>query len=383
MSIFKRPDLKKPKVAIYLRRSKGEGGATIDQLASVMQTIERWEKDGIIQKVNRGVKGRSIDKKYRGVNLDLEGDIFNEGEAESGFKVEERKVFVDLVKRLRKGEYDGVIAIDMERFARDFGALSAFAYDTWREQDIPSFYHGIIDKLTLGTTTTDSFTDEAIVNSKMTWGGVATRGNIKKGERKRKTTTVDRGYFLGSKPEWLGKQYRGNTQTRPVYYRRAWESLRTGGSSTDVAREAGKFQKNGQPDRKFAQNWGKRLQGYHDMGVLEDWLENVEDLTEYIRQKSPTQPKTGYKLTDNIRTNTAGYFAYPNGVLIVDEETGKRELVRFPKPNDFDFDELNANKDPSNVEGYDVTREEIDKDFPLHFYQIQNRKNSEKKKGKK
>lgn len=371
--IFGRPDIKKPKVAIYLRRSRGEGGKTIDQLESVMQTIEGWEKEGIIRKVDRGVVGRDPKKERRGLVLKAKGDIYNEGEAESGYKVAERPVFMNLVQRLRKGQYQGVIAIDMERFARDYGALSAYAYDTWREQNPPVFYHGIIDKLTLGTTGPDAAIDEAIINSKMTWGGVSKRGEIRKGERKRKTTNVDRGYYLGARPEWLGKQYRGKTQTKVVDYRAAYDAKKAGKSTSEIAIAAGKYDKRGKPERGFVRNWMPRLQGYEDMGALERWLDAVEAVNDFIRSLSPTQPKSGFRNAANILANTAGYFAYPQGVLIVDDTTGERELVRFPYPLDFDLAELNADKDPTGIPGWSVERMEIPEDYPLHYYQQQHR----------
>lgn len=367
-SRFGRPDLKKPKVAIYLRRSKGEGGSTKEQLKNLFDTITMLEENGEIKKIDRRIVGRDIDKKRRGVDLKLKGDIFNEGEAESGYKVAERPVFIDLVERLRKGEYDGVLAVSMDRYARNYGALSRYAYDTWAEQDPPAFFHGLTNGKTLG-----SFdpVEEAVVNTEMTWGGVTKQTEIKKAEKKRVTTNVDRGYLLGSRPEWIGKVYRGKT-SRGVPYREVYEVLRKGGDSRAFAIAGQKYDKTGKPERGFYRNWAGRLQGYADLGVIDDWLDNIDKVNRFIVSLSPSQPKTGYKLAANLLKATAGYFAYPAGVMLVNPNDGSKKFVEFPNPKKLDFTELNEVKDASNIKGFNVKVTEYDGE-DLHLLQTQPR----------
>ena len=107
------------KIAVYLRGSKGESGTTKEQVEAVEPFIDSLVKARLIKKFNKGVRGRDIDKKRKGIDLNLKGDIWNEGEGASGYNVAERKVFMALTKELRKGKYDGVVVVDMSRLARD------------------------------------------------------------------------------------------------------------------------------------------------------------------------------------------------------------------------------------------------------------------------
>jgi len=353
-------DFKKGKYALYLRRSKGEGGTTDEQLKTLLTFVEKLEKSGKIRKVNRGIKGRDITKKRRGIDLSVKGDIFNEGEGQSGYNVAERPVFMDLLDRLRNGEYQGVLAVSMDRFARNYGALSRYAYDLWGEQSPPAMFYGFAERMGLGEGGERGLINEKVLSSLMEWGGLAKSLEIKKGETKRKGTNVERGYLLGSRPEWLGKTYRGKT-SKGVKYRDAWQAIKDGKGTNQIARSAGKFDKTGAPEKGFVRNWKKRLIGYDRMGVLEDWLDAVEAVNDYIREIFPTKPKSGYESQEatNILKATAGYFAYPAGVVLTDNETGASEFVTFPYPLDIGLDVLAQTKDASMLENFIVTREEI------------------------
>jgi len=375
-SRFGRPDLKKPKVALYLRRSKGEGGSTLEQLEALMKPIEEMEMNGEIQIVNRGVVGRDINKKRRGVDLTLEGDIWNEGEGASGFDVAGRPVLIHLNSLLRKGVYDGVIVISLDRLARNYGALARYAYDLWAEQDPPVFFHGITNGKTLGRTDANAPIEEAVVNTEMTWGGVTKQTEIKKAEAKRVGVNVTRGYLLGSRPEWLGKEYRGKT-SKGVPYRAVYEVLRKGGDSRDFAIAGGKYDKTGRPERGFYRNWAGRLQGYADLGVLDTWLDGVDKVNAFIRSLSPTQPKSGYNQAARVLKATAGYFAYPAGVMLVDPKDNSQSFIQFPNPNEIDFEELMNTNDASTLEDFNVSVTEYD-GGDLHLLQTQPRSKQKK-----
>jgi hypothetical protein len=366
-------DFKKGKYALYLRRSKGEGGTTDEQLKTLLTFVEKLEKSGKIRKVNRGVKGRDLAKKRRGIDLTIKGDIFNEGEGQSGYNVAERPVFMDLLERLRDGEYQGVLAVSMDRFARNYGALSRYAYDLWGEQDQPRMFYGFAERMGLGEGGERGLINEKVLSSLMEWGGLAKALEIKKGETKRKGTNVDRGYLLGSRPEWLGKTYRGKT-SKGVNYRQAFEKIKANAGTNAISRSAGKFDKTGAPDRGFVRNWKKRLIAYDRLGVLEDWLDAYEAVNEFIRDIFPTKPKSGYESQEasNLLKATAGYFAYPAGVVLVNEDTGASEFVTFPYPLDVGLDTLGQTKDASMLENFVVEREELG-DRQLDLFQTQPR----------
>ena len=132
-----RKEWKKKRFAIYLRRSKGEKGSTANQLEDLMPTIEALEAAGVLKKIDRNIVGKSIDKSYKfnkKEHLKLKGSIFNEGEGASGFSIADRPVFMELLERLKKGEFDGVIAAKMDRFARNYGAFSRYAYELFGDE---------------------------------------------------------------------------------------------------------------------------------------------------------------------------------------------------------------------------------------------------------
>ena len=142
-------DLKGKKFAVYLRRSEGESGSTKKQLERIKNDIkELEEKTGL--KINKDIVGKDINKKVRFkatrdlVNIGsdgeiisrVEGDIFNEGEGASGFKIKNRPVFKELVRRVEAGEYDGIFLESFDRISRDIHGLSHFALPLWREDGI-------------------------------------------------------------------------------------------------------------------------------------------------------------------------------------------------------------------------------------------------------
>jgi hypothetical protein len=331
---------RKPKVALYLRRSAGEGGSTAEQLEQALAFIEPLEKAGVIRKLDKRIKGRDPTKKeWRGVDLDRPGDIHNEGEGASGFNPSVNRVLMGLLDDLREDEYDAAVAVSVDRFARNYGALSRYAYDLWGETDNPRLFYGFAEKLGLGDTGQQGIINEKVLASLMEWGGLAKTLEIAKAEGKRTGTNVDKGYLLGSRPEWLGFTYRGKT-SKGTPYRAAWEAIQAGKSGGGIARAARKFAKDGSAQASWTRTWRPRLEQYDQLGVLDAWLDAVEAVNQYIRDMGG-YPKNAFKSREvsNILRSTAGYFAYPAGVLLL-SEGNIAEFVTFPYPLDIGLDVL-------------------------------------------
>jgi len=351
------------RMAVYLRRSEGESGSTEAQLNRIIEKIEKFERSGAIQKIDRNIVGRDITKKERfNAERDLAkvGDIYNEGEGASGFKFKDRPVLAELIKRLENNEYDGIIVESMNRVARDFSGLARFLLPLWREQG--KVIYSLID----GQQLDGNRTNEAIINSQMTWGGIGKLEEIAKAEEVRTGSAVDKGYFKGSQPEWLGKTYRGVTYGF-LDYRKAYELMKAAGlnpkgnlaNAAEIAKIMGKtYRDRGsiKGDNKWANIWWNKMRGYDDAGVLEQWLDNYEAITQFIRNQG-AYPKSSYKQQPvvNIIKSTTGYMAYPAGV----NPAGSNEFVIFPNPLDVGLQELADNSDPLMIEGWQVIREPL------------------------
>ena len=351
------------KVAVYLRRSEGESGSTQDQLNRVLPKLKELEKEGKIKTLNRTIVGRDIEKKRRfnkEKDLELQGDIYNEGEGASGFKFADRPVLAELIKRVEAGEYDAIMVESMNRVARDFAGLSRFLLPLWRDQgkEIYSLIDGqMLDKNRI---------NEAIINSQMTWGGISKLEEIAKGEEERTGSLVDKGYFKGSQPEWLGKTYRGVTYEF-LDYRKAYNLMKASGlnkagnlaSAGDIAKIMGKvYNDRGtrKGDNKWANLWWNKMRDYEEAGALESWLTAYETITQFIRNQG-TYPKASYKQEPvmNLIRNTTGFMAYPAGV----NPAGSREFVVFPDPVEFGLQRLSETKNPLEYEDWMVMREPV------------------------
>jgi len=373
-------DFKGKKMAVYLRRSKGESGTTSDQLEALESVITRLEKAGM-KKVNRGIVGKDITKQRQGVLFEGPGMIFNEGDGVSGFNVAERPVFMELLKRLREGQYDGVIAVSMDRYARNYGALSRYAYDLWGELKPAKIFYGDAENSALGLPGMEGVVQEKVLASLMEWGGLAKILEILKGEKKRTGTNIDRGYLLGSRPEWVGKVYKGKTAPF-LDYRAVYQGIVDNVGANKLGRIARKFDTQGQPQTSFSRTWKPRLSAYADLGVIEDWLDNYDAVSQYILDFG-AQPRTSFKSQEvtNLLKATAGYFAYPKGVLIQNVETGEKEFIVFPSPLSIGIERLANTKNSLELDDFIVERMPYD-GRELNKYQTQPRA-GEGKKGKK
>lgn len=254
-------------------------------------------------------------------------------------------------------EYDAVVVVSIDRLARNYGALSRYAYDLWADQSV--LFYGFAEKLGLGDTGPMAITDEKVLASLMEWGGLAKSLEIAKAETKRKGTNVDKGYLLGSRPEWLGFTFRGNT-SKGTPYRAAWEAIDMGKSNAAIARAAKKYAKDGSPQASWTRTWKPRLEQYQQLGVLEEWLTSVEAVNQFIRDMGG-YPKNAFKSREvsNILRASAGYFAYPAGVLLQNAD-GIAEFVTFPSPLDIGLKDLAEADDASMLDDFMVLRDEYD-----------------------
>ena len=370
------------KWAIYLRRSKGEKGSTKEQLEQILSMVKPLEKSKKMRQINRGIQGRDINKNRRGVEFFVDGDIWNEGDGFSGFNVDSRPVFMELLERVRKGQYDGVLAVSMDRFARSYGALSRYAYDLWGEMTPAKIFYGFAEKMGLGEPGQQGIINEKVLSSLMEWGGLAKQLEIQKAEQKRTGTSIDRGYLTGSTPEFRGKTYRGKT-TKIVEYRKAFDAIKAKKSPAKVAFTARKFTNTGQGQASWTRTWKPRLLAFERLGVLEDWLDAFEAINQYILNLGG-YPANAYKSTDvsRILKHSRGYFGYPAGVGVVNPQTKIIEFIEFPNPLEIGLDALASVEDPMTLEGWEVTRREIDEDelANLDLAQTQPRAQEEKKK---
>ncbi len=357
------------KIAVYLRRSKGESGTTQDQLVEITPFINQLIKKKQIKKFNFDIVGRSLDGTWKGVDLERKGDIYNEGDGFSGYSVTSRPVFMELLAKVREGDYDAIVAVSMDRYARNYGALSRYAYDLWGELTPPKLLYGVAEKMGLGEKGQQGIINEKVLASLMEWGGLAKLLEIAKGEKKRKGTNVDRGYLLGSRPEWMGKEYRGKT-TKTVEYRKAWEAIKAGKGAAAIGRAAKKYDSQGLGSTSWPRTWRPRLKAYNELGVLDDWLDNVEAVNQYIKDYG-AKPYYSYKSDEvqQLLKSTSGYFAYPAGVLLKTDEGF--DFVTFPKPLEIGIARL-AKNEPEKIDEFVVERtDDIPED--LDVYQTQPR----------
>ena len=342
----------KKRMAVYLRRSEGETGNTENQLERILPMVAALEKAGAIYKVNRGIVGRDITRKRRfdrKRDLEAKGDIYNEGEGASGFDADSRIVLNTLLAKVDAGEYDGVLVESMDRVSRDWtDFVSNFPAFLWRDKG------RIVYSLGDGEYLSNDPVEEAVINTRMTWGGIAKKGEIKKAESARTGTVVDKGYFKGSFPEFLGT--RG--KQHGLDYRRAWNLMQAYGenakgnlaSSSAIGREFGK-------DNKWANSWYQRLKGYNDLGVLGDWLDAYEAINAFTvalggYPRNQWKSNAGLK---RINKATTGFFAYPAGVQIA----GTDEFVLFPNPLSIGLEALASTDDPLTLEDWEVIREPV------------------------
>ncbi len=370
-------DVTGQKYAIYIRRSEGEKGSTKKQLDRIKDNISELEAATGL-KIDRRIVGKDIDKKRRFdqrkdlVILDedgnetfrKEGDIFNEGEGASGFKINSRPVFKELVRRVLNGEYDGIAVESFDRISRDMNGLSYFALPLWREDgktilgfngeflndDLPNEFHLAI------TSNAASLTKaQEIAKSKI--------GRAK---------AIDLGFIKAGRPEFIGS----GTKQAGLDYREAYRLMKKNGENKrgglnkpgEVSKAMGKINKRGQGENKWASQWYLKLKEYERLGMLEAWLTAYENFNQFIVDQGgyPGVKWRSDKRVARVKKATSGFFAYPAGIKV--EAT--QEFVRFPNVASLDLEVLADLEDPREYpeNGFKVRRV---KTIPKNLSEVQ------------
>lgn len=355
--------LKGRKFAILLRRSEGETGSTKNQLDRIKKDIDALER-ATGRKINRTIVGKDITKKRRfkaSRDLAIEGDIYNEGEGASGFKTEDRQVLVHLLDLVKQGKYDGVAMESFDRLSRDILGLAHFALPLWREDG----------KVFLGFNGDYLDSDreneylKTIISSASSLSKI---GEIEKSKEALFGDAVSRGFLKGSQPSLLGD----GTKLSGVDYRRAYALMKAYGENprTGKVNNQGLIEREFNASKNWADRWYQRMKQYEQLGVLEDWLTNIERFNEFVSSFDQPVTKTfrNNKQVANIKKSSAGYLAYPAGVKI--ENT--QEFVSFPVPYKIGFDKLGEFENPTAIDGFEVEREPY-QNQPLQVVQTQPR----------
>lgn len=354
-------DWKKKKVAVYLRRSKGEKGNTQAQLDRIAPQLAKLEKDGKIAKVDRRIVGRPMDGRKFSPDRDLvlKGDIFNEGNGQSAFgSSRERQVFGELLKRVRDGEYEAVIATSLDRYSRDpldFARArvgNTDALDMWREDGIQ--FWGLDDNRGYGTL--EPF-NESIITTQLMWGGEGKRQEARKAVRAL-DDKLARGFVQGKlKAELLGSGSKG----AGMDYRRVWDLMQAYGVKETAS--GPKLQGRNAIAKEFGKDgsWASRLYrvftDWDQLGVIDDWFRAVDALNQFIENQPGTYlgPKFKSEPVSRVLRASNGFVNYPGGVNPSARfPVSKDEFVTFPNPADFDLDTLASVEDPREVPTWEV-----------------------------
>jgi hypothetical protein len=360
-------DWKKKKAAIYLRRSKGEGGSTKAQLERIKKQVNALVKAGKIQKVDFAIVGKDIDKKVRfkaDRDLKLTGDVFNDGEGASAFSsAQKRPALNEMLRRMREGQYDVVLAESLDRYSRDPLDFATVALDLWREDK--KVFWGISDGRGYGTL--DPF-NEAIITTQLMWAGEG-----KKQESGKAISALDAKLDRGFITSRLKAQFLGSgTKNEGLDYRRFWRIAQGYGendkgnlnSPTTVGREF-------KQDHTWAKNTYQMFKEWNtvmikdDLTALDAWFNTVDAVNEFIVNQPSPYNKVNYKSgpVQNLISNSNGFINYPAGFSASDKyKQASQEFINFPYPLDFSFQELAmTNKPQIEIPGWAVQRIPISK----------------------
>jgi hypothetical protein len=357
---------KRKKVAVYIRRSKGDTGDTKAQLKRIEPLLAKLEKEGKVKKIDRGIVGRQFNyTKEEGrfnASRDLarKGDIFNEGDGQSAFdSARERRVLGELLKRMRAGEYDAVVAETHDRFSRDPLDLATVALDEWRKngKQFASLKEGEV----LGG---PNSLDEAIITTKLMWGGEG-----KKGESRKAINALEQKMNLGyiSKPK---AELRGSgTKNAGMKYRQAYQLMKAFGETPEGRlRKPGTVGKEFRRDHTWASQWYERMKQWESyvypdgVTALEKWLNAVEKVNQFIGEYPLARDGDSWKRPEvrQLVKTASGFLGYPAGVNpSLAYPVAKEQFILFPDPTDFDLQELSVTADPQTIEGWAVSREPL------------------------
>ena len=273
-------DLTGLKFAIYLRRSEGEKGSTKAQLTRIRPMFKEIEQATGIP-IDTRIVGKDIDKKERFNavrDLAKPGDIWNEGEGASGFKIKNRPVFQELLKRMEKGDYDGVIVESFDRISRDLNQLSHYALPLWREDN--KLFIGLN-----GEYLNDDLANEFLLGVKSNASSLTKAEEIKKSSKGR-ADALDVGFIKAGRPEFEGS----GTKNAGLDYREAYKMMKEQGENKNGnLNNPSKVGKAFGKDNKWASSWYLKMRDYEKLGVLEDWLVSIERFNELIKRIAPEQ----------------------------------------------------------------------------------------------
>jgi hypothetical protein len=354
------------KAALYLRKSEGEKGNTEKQLRRIMPHVEDLEKRKAILPLNRDIVGKDITRKQKfNAKRDLAkiGDVYNEGERRSAFgKPETRPVLMELFRRVRAGEYDAILFEDMTRFSRDPAEMMGVAIDLWRQDG--KYFHSLTEP-SMGYYPNDEIR-EAMTTATLMFGSLAKKGEIKKAEDERLGDSLDRGWFKGGMPELIGS----GTKGAGLDYRKAWRLMEAFGenpksgnpnSPSAIALEMNKKTWNEKRqtyvgDNAWTNRWYKKMKGWNELKVLDNWLNLVEGMNDYISSRGKSAGASfKQKEVKNILSSAAGFFSYPAGV----NPAATTEFIVFPNPLDIGLELLAENENPMDIEKWNVKRTKI------------------------
>jgi len=345
-------DLTGKRFAIYVRRSAGEKGSTKAQLGRIEKSIDDLERETGM-KIDRRIVGKDIDKKKRfNATTDLvkQGDIFNEGEGASGFKITSRPVFKEMIRRVEEGEYDGIAVESFDRISRDIHGLAHFALPLWREDG----------KIILGFD--GKYLDDDLKNEFLL-GVTSNAASLTKAEeieksKKGRDDAIGLGFIKAGRPEFIGS----GTKSAGLDYREAYRLMKLNGENregnlirpSDVAKAIGKTAKDGSGDNKWASAWYLKLKEYERLGKLESWLSAYEAFNAYIIGLGgyPSVKWKTDKGVAKIKKFTSGFFAYPAGIKV--EQS--KEYVEFPNVSKLDLNVLAELEDP--------------RDYPMGMFKV-------------
>lgn len=362
-------DWKKKKAAIYLRRSKGEGGSTKAQLDRIRKDIKKLEKQGKIAKVDFKIVGKDIDKEERfNAQRDLAkiGDVFNDGEGASAFdSARERPALNEMLRRMKEGQYEVVIAESLDRFSRDpldFGrALNGTALDLWRQEG--KVFYGLKDGRGYGDGDPLS---ESIITTQLMWGGEGKKTESKKSINALEAK-IDRGFITSrNKAEFVGS----GSKNAGLDYRRFWTIAQAFGETPEGRlKSPGKVGSEFGRDHTWASNtyemfkqW-KTVKVKPKLNALEAWFNTVDAINQFIREQPAKYDKVAFKSepVKNLISNSNGFINYPAGFSASNKyPEASNQFIQFPYPIDFDFEALSmTNKPQDTIQGWKVLRQSI------------------------
>jgi DNA invertase Pin-like site-specific DNA recombinase len=379
--------MKPLKAAVYIRRSKGAQGSTKEQLERISPRIQKLIDSKVIKPIDGRIVGRDINKKQKfnpTRDLAREGDIFNEGDGASALdSARERRVLNEMLRRMREGQYDIVLAESLDRYSRDPLDFATVALDLWRKEG--KQFRSLTEDYGYGVGTSDQ--EEAIITTLLMWGGESAKTAIKKSidalDKK-----LNRGFIGKPKAELVGSGSKG----AGLDYRKAWGLMQAYGEKpnkigtlgekfiqnpTAICKVFNKDNKWATDKYEFMEQWNRYV--YPDgQTALEKWFDAVDVLNRYIENHPFKRAGDSYKTRDvkDVLKAFTGFLAYPAGINPSKKfEEGKKFFILFPNPADFEgrLEEFISVDEPSMIEGWELEKIPVQDAGELMKHQTQYR----------